>query len=44
MGGEPTDTAPVAPNVGGGFSAVTIAPGDHIEIICNERLLGPIRI
>ncbi|CAB4482853.1 hypothetical protein RhiirA1_389797 [Rhizophagus irregularis] len=44
VGGEPTDTAPVAPNVGGGFSTVTIAPGDHIEIIRNERLLGPIRI
>jgi hypothetical protein len=26
-GGEPTDNAPVAPNAGGGFPAVTIAPG-----------------
>ncbi|CAG8568546.1 23090_t:CDS:2, partial [Rhizophagus irregularis] len=39
VGGEPTDTAPVAPNVGGGFSAVTIAPGDHIEIIYSVKYI-----
>jgi hypothetical protein len=26
-GGEPVDNAPVAPNAGGGFPAITIAPG-----------------
>ncbi|CAG8787005.1 2427_t:CDS:2 [Gigaspora margarita] len=27
-GGEPTDNAPVAPNAGGGFLTITIAPGE----------------
>ncbi|CAI2185482.1 12515_t:CDS:2, partial [Funneliformis geosporum] len=32
-GGKPVDNAPVAPNAGGGFPAVTIAPGIKLGLL-----------